>query len=348
MTAVVEHLRRDRDGASKVDLVKRIGRTSAPTVQRALDTLMDEYGAPLVYVRGRDVWRLLDPHFALPLEDPEPSDLRAVLLAEAMVAPLADEQLRQRLRRLAEQLDQRLRSRKKGSRAPVTGALSARATTATSIDPRHLEVLHDAVRRHAVRMDYLKPRQNELRRYTVEPWGITALDNAVYFKGWVRERGAPRTFRLAQVEKIVAIPNSRPTVRCPRPDAVWGDDNPAFGIDEDRPDTAVLRIRGPVARWLHRIQWHPQQQDRWLEDQELLERTLPYRSCREMARRVLTILDGITSIHPPALRAEVNDAVHNYLMQDHLPDYSPLPAAGMLRKSPSSLDEASTDVALEE
>jgi predicted DNA-binding transcriptional regulator YafY len=37
----------------------------------------------------------------------------------------------------------------------------------------------------------------------------------------------------------------------------------------------------------------------------LLERTVAYRSCREMARRLASLLDGVESIAPAQLRDEV-------------------------------------------
>ena len=87
--------------------------------------------------------------------------------------------------------------------------------------------------------------------------------------------------------------------------ALWGNEDPAYGIDHDRPDVAVLRIRGPVARWVHSMQFHPSQQDTWIVDGELLERRVAYGSCREFARRVLSIIDAVESIEPAALREQV-------------------------------------------
>jgi predicted DNA-binding transcriptional regulator YafY len=57
------------------------------------------------------------------------------------------------------------------------------------------------------------------------------------------------------------------------------------------------------------VVWHPEQRDRWIERGKLLERRVPYRSCREMARRVLSVLDGVESVAPEELRAEVDRAV---------------------------------------
>ena len=81
--------------------------------------------------------------------------------------------------------------------------------------------------------------------------------------------------------------------------------DPGFGIDSDRPGVATLRVRGGVARWIANLVWDPGQEDRWIEPAELLERKVPYHSCREFARRLLQIVDGLESIEPAELREEV-------------------------------------------
>ena len=67
----------------------------------------------------------------------------------------------------------------------------------------------------------------------------------------------------------------------------------------------MIRFRGGLARWIARIVWHPLQKDLWLEPDELLERTIPYRSCRELARRLASVIDVIESIEPRELCEEV-------------------------------------------
>ena len=89
------------------------------------------------------------------------------------------------------------------------------------------------------------------------------------------------------------------------PSDPWSTGDPRYGIDEDRPGDAVLRFRGGVARWLAAAQWHPTQMDTWLERGELLERRFRYRSCRELARLLASVADGIESIGPDELRTEV-------------------------------------------
>lgn len=135
----------------------------------------------------------------------------------------------------------------------------------------------------------------------IEPWELRVHDGAVYLRAWARGPAEARTFRLAHIEAVEDAEGSRR----PPPSDVWGDESPAFGIDRDRPGTAVIRLRGAVARWVARIVWHPDEKDIWIEPGELLERTVAYRSCREMARRLASVLDGVESIAPVQLRDEV-------------------------------------------
>ena len=143
--AVLERLIAAPDGLSKHELIGRIGGTSSASVQRALTVLRDEHGAPIEYDGSSRKWVLHDPSFRLPMRAPEPDDVRAVLIAEALLEPIADESLRKRLRRLAEQLDDRLRERQ--PRATTTGraVVHGRTTLGTRIDPQHLATLLDAL-----------------------------------------------------------------------------------------------------------------------------------------------------------------------------------------------------------
>jgi predicted DNA-binding transcriptional regulator YafY len=65
--------------------------------------------------------------------------------------------------------------------------------------------------------------------------------------------------------------------------------------------------------------WHRRQKDVWIEEGELLERTFPYRSCRELARRLASYLDGVESISPAVLDDEVVALVSSYLSKRRRP-----------------------------
>ena len=70
-----------------------------------------------------------------------------------------------------------------------------------------------------------------------------------------------------------------------------------------------------MARWIGNMVWDAGQEDRWIEPGELLERKVPYHSCRELARRLLSIVDGLESIEPAELREEVVSDARAFLLR---------------------------------
>jgi len=307
-------------GLTKQEIVSKIGNTSSVSVQRALKDLREQHDAQIEYLRQHQRWRLTAP-FGMPLQAPECEDLVAVLIAQAILEPLADADLLGRVQRLAEDLDERARRRASSERLPSPASVSATLTLGTPVDAGILSKLLTHCRRSVLRIEYVspwKPRSAGRRSYTIEPWSLRVHDGVAYLRAWGRDAGAPRTFRVAQIETIEPCPE-KPNQAVPRSHQIWGDEHPAFGIDHDRPGTAIVRLRGAVARWVARVQWHRGQSDRWIEDDELLERTVAYRSCRELARRLASVLDAIESIEPAELRMEVERITRVASVERELP-----------------------------
>jgi predicted DNA-binding transcriptional regulator YafY len=301
-------------GLTKAELVEQLGgstKTSPQTVQRVLVELRrsEDYEAAIECFGKQRRWRLLAP-LRLPLEAPDREDLLAVLIAQAILEPLADDELRARLEALVEQLDDRVRTREPEAHRkelPQKISVSGALTLGTRIDAALLRVLVTACRRKVLRIDYAspwKPVADARASYEIEPWAVRVHDGAVYLRAWRRDVSAPRTFRVTQIEEVVELAET-PCGRVPVVSEIWADEHPAFGIDHDRPGTAVVRLRGAIARWVARVVWNAAQQDRWIDAGELLERTVPYRSCRELARRLASVIDGVESIEPAQLREEV-------------------------------------------
>lgn len=339
--AVKRALERAGDrGLTKAELVATIGaeRTSPQTVQRALVELRTSYDAPIECV-GRDRrWRLT-AQLPMPLEAPEHDDLLAVLVAQAVLHPLADAALRTRLARLVEDLDERARGRASASaphRAPHRSTFSATLTFGTRTAADVLRTLSSACRRRVVRLTYTspwKPVAEGRRVYLVEPWALRIHDGAMYLRAWSHAAAQPRTFRLAHVERVEVLPDA-PRVAAPPQRDVWGDDNPALGIDHDRPGVAVVRFRGAIARWIAHIAWHPEETNTWIVPGELLERRVAYRSCREFARRLMPVLDGIEALAPDELRAEVDGLIRRYTERTAIAPEADLPSGALHRVVP--------------
>lgn len=70
----------------------------------------------------------------------------------------------------------------------------------------------------AVSFDYRRPTPTELRRRTLEPWGVVSWRGRWYVVGHDRDRNAPRCFRLSRIVGEVRTIGRRGEVR--RPDNV--------------------------------------------------------------------------------------------------------------------------------
>ncbi len=314
---ILRHLRDHAEGASKEALAVKAN-VAGVTVQRALKYMREEWDAPLEFMHSSKLWRLLDPSFTLPLTDPEPEDLAAVVFAAALLAPLADAELNTRVKRLIEQMDAAVEE--SSSKTETTGkvrprSVTATVTTGTRMDSRLVSRLLQAVGTHVVRIEYDSPWSGTQRSHDIEPWQLRMHDGVMYMRAFSRTTGDARVFRVAQILHARVLPGQTPRESLPPKGNLWGSADPGFGIDTDRPGVATFRVRGGVARWIANIVWDPAQEDRWIEDRELLERRMPYHSCRELARRLRSILDGLVLIEPAELREEVARDARTFLQR---------------------------------
>jgi predicted DNA-binding transcriptional regulator YafY len=286
------------DVASQQEVARKT-RTSLPTAKRALEWLRDQ-GADLEYVAAHRAWRLTDRTFALPLADPTVDDLLAALIATGLLAELGQEGAATRARALFNELAGRIED---GKAKPIR-ATSLRVTQTTSVvpNPQLMLRLLRAAGRSVVRIKSVSAWTRASSVHEFEPWQVWVHDGIPYVRGFSKRRNAARTFALANIESVEVIPGVRPHARVP--DDPWAGEDPRYGIDNDRPGRAVIRLRGAVGRWVSSLRWHPHQKDTWL-DGDLLERQIDYRSCRELARRVVCLGDGLDDVAPRELREEV-------------------------------------------
>ncbi|MGB1700584.1 MAG: WYL domain-containing protein, partial [Nannocystaceae bacterium] len=130
-------------------------------------------------------------------------------------------------------------------------------------------------------------------------------DGAMYVRAYSLQSKGPRTFRVVQIRSIRRQESDVRVGGKPPADDVWGQ-GAGVGVDDDRPGVATIRVTGAYARWVELECWDDSQQDRWSADMTVLERRVEYRSCREFARRLLSLGDGLLSVEPAELREEVS------------------------------------------
>lgn len=306
---ILRYLQKHPKGATFHDLVAaleqaQLKHTSAITARRALDFLRDYQDAPIFTDESSNTWELDDASFSMPMIDPSQADLTSVIFAAATLGPLAPPQTRERIERLVEMMDATVRGRGEG---PETGrtSLTASLTTGMPVDADTVSLLASACSASGVvEITYYSPWSDERKRYVVEPWQLRIHDGTMYLRGYSRAAKAARTFRVVQIEGLRRLVDEPAIGARPPGHAMWGGDD-GVGVDDDRPDTAVIRIGGAYARWVELECWDASQHDAWSPDGSVLERRVEYRSCREFARRLLSLGDGLLSVAPAALEQEV-------------------------------------------
>ena len=294
-------LLRDNGALSRETLVRRC-ETSPTTIKRATAWLKQQ-GVQLHYDAPTRKWRLEDPDIQLPLLEPKPADLTAMLTAAGLLRELQLTELSARTWALFDELQGVVTSPGDAIRRD---ALRVSQTSASLSEPRWVVQLLRAVRTRVVEVEYRRPwgtAGTHLHKF--EPWQLWLHDGVLYVRGYSRTRKGPRTLRLANIRGLRVLPDEGPKHAVPDEVEIWGNTDPRWGIDEHEPDTAVVQLRGEVARWVAGAVWAADQEDKWLDRDELLQRTVKYRSCREMARRLVPLSDGIVALRPRRLLQSV-------------------------------------------
>lgn len=293
-------LLREHDHVALAEIMRRCA-VSHETAKRAMDWLREQ-GADAYYDAGPRAWRLRDKRFALPLLDPTVEDLQAALTAAGLLQALRQDRAAERAWAIFGELEAQLHPT--GGRPIRREALRVTQTAAHLREAKWMLVLLRAARRQVVRVSYCSPWTNAPVVHVFEPWQVGLHDGALYVRGYSRGRRGPRTLNVAHVSALEVIEREKPMAAVPADD-LWGDADPRLGVDVDRPGTATIHLRGPVARWVSGVLWHKDQTDRWLEPAARLERRVPFRSCREFARRLASVADAIEHVEPPELEAEL-------------------------------------------
>lgn len=298
--------RAGEQGISTAEILTALADTgiSHRTLERILSDLRSKHDADLTCTGNPRRWRF-QSRLALPLDAPDREDLLAMIHAIALAKPLVPPELSFRLTTIAEVLDERVRNYTAATDLPHHNALTSSFTHSMKTDHEVVTRLFLACRRQTVRILYVSPWQDsrEPAWHEVEPWALDMHDGAYYLRAWAIASKRSRTFSVAHISEVEPLAVAPP--RHPAPAKPWAEAGAGFGIDKDRPGVAVIRLRGRVARWVSSTTWHTEQKDVWPLPNELLERTIAFNSCRELARLLATVVDGIVSIEPPALRAEV-------------------------------------------
>lgn len=286
---------------------------STATLKRVLTQLEDDFGAPLIRVRGLGVayGRTEGAPFELPGFWLSAGELTALLVLETLLqgtAPsLLDEQLapiREKARRLLGSegalLDWPQRLRLLGAGRREAGAAFAPVASAL-------------VRRRRLEVRYGARGSGEHSERLLSPQRLTHYRDRWYLDAYCHVREALRSFAVERLEVLAESREPAAEVPAAELDAALAS---SYGIFSGTPTaTAVLLFSSRAARWVADEQWHPAQQGEWLPDGRWRLR-LPYRHDEELLMDLLRHGAEVEVLEPPELRKAIalrlRDALAHY------------------------------------
>lgn len=285
------------------DLLERMG-CSESTLRRAIATLRDVVGAPLVYDPRTNGW-LYDcrdgESFELPGLWFTAAELHALLAARQLLADVGHGLLGEDVAPLAARIERILGER--GLGAPHGGRVRLRAAGIREVSqPAFGTVCEAVLARRRLAFRYRRRDDGAPRDRQVSPQRLTWWRGNWYLEAWDEEAAALRRFAVERIDQPRLRPE--PIHEISESDlGAWSDR--AYGIFAGPPvATAVLRFTPERARWVADEQWHPDQQTRWLADGRY-ELCVPYADPREIVLDILRYGPDVEVVAPAALRDEV-------------------------------------------
>ncbi len=280
--------------------------TSTKTVQRFLDTMRDEFGAPIEFERAQGSYRYTDPSWHLPWIPVKGVDLFAIGIAAKVFqiyegTPVADD-LRGAFERLAEVMPEEVKIH--------PSSLVERLY----IHPQPLRVVDRAVwnavatslrEKTTLEVLYQKPG-DEARRREIEPYTLVLSQGDWFVAARDPEDGVVKTFYLSRIREArhtvfrYAVPKDFDAARH------FGE---TIGIYVGGESFRFrVRFSREIAPWVAEVRWHPRQELTPLPTGEV-ELELPAGSPVEAKRFVLSFGKEAQALAPAelveAIRIEV-------------------------------------------
>jgi len=274
------------------------------TAYRAINDLREYLGAPVDVVRERGY--IYDRQSERPYELPglwfSADELQALLILYRHLEQLEPGLLHDQLEPLSGRLDRLLADRRLGT-AGLAERVRFISIGARRDTPRHFSHIAEALlQRCALRITYAARTTNEITDRIIDPQRLVHYRDNWYLDAWCRLREGLRTFSLDRIESCDAGIGTAADVDADRLEQHYAD---AYGIFAGKStDTAVIRFTPRGALWAAAVEWHPRQEERWLDSGEY-ELRIPMGAGEELVRDILGYGPEAVAVAPARLRRQV-------------------------------------------
>ena len=275
---------------------------SRATLTRIIDEMRTFFDAPIEFDREAGGYKYSDAAFELPGLWFTPSELLALSAAQKLLAEAQPGLLDSQLAPLKSRIDKLLGQEHLGG-GELARRLRILRMAARQPDTQIFQAVAGATaRRRRLAIEYHGRERDAVTERTVSPQRLVHYRDNWYLDAWCHQRDALRNFALDRIRSAKALPDAARDLPDAEIDAHY---NATYGIfGGPASHQAVLRFTAERARWIADERWHPDQQDRWLDDGRF-ERSLPYADPRELILDIQKYGLDIEVVSPPELRAEI-------------------------------------------
>ncbi|MDP0489832.1 MAG: WYL domain-containing protein [Verrucomicrobiota bacterium JB023] len=276
---------------------------SPKSIQRDIDYLRDQLGAPIEYHSTEFGYTLTGPLPDLPVTQLSEGELVALFLAERAAGALRGTPLGEQLETAVKRISVYAEMSFDVEWGEVSEALSILEKGNVQADAEVFDALTKGVKqRTVVTFAYRKPGAEAEEQRRVRPWHLAHVGGAWYLFAWDEVREAERTFALG---RIGGVKLTRQKFQRPEQFSARQFLKGSFGVfgggGGEKVMRVVLRFNAWAAALVRERVWHESEERKELEGGEL-ELTLKLTHLEEVERWVLSWGPHVEVVKPVALR----------------------------------------------
>ena len=287
---------------------------SRPTVFRALGTLRDKLGAPIVCDKGSNGGYRYDNtggRYELPGLWFTAGELQALVIIQRFLNELGGGVLEEHFALLTKRIEE-LISKKQLNLSEVATRIRMPALAARATGPAYQGVVGATLQRKQLWIEYRARTTDQVSERTVSPQRVTRYRESWYLDAWDEGKNELRTFAIDRIAKHRILKTRARDI-----DENTLDEHLAsgYGIFSGKADkVAVLSFSQESARWVADEQWHPRQDGKHQADGRY-ELRIPYGQSRELVMDVLRHGPHVKVVNPSILVDEAKNQLAQALSQ---------------------------------
>jgi proteasome accessory factor C len=303
-----------RTGLSLEELMARL-ECSKSTLHRAVNTLRDSLGAPIVFDSDAGGYKYDQKGSEKPYELPglwfSAAELQALAVMQRLLRDAGGGILEDHLSLLARRLES-MTKHQQLNLGEAAARLRFPAVAARPAGKQFETVCAATLQRRKLWIEYHARTTDQRSERTVSPQRVTHYRESWYLDAWDDGRDVLRTFSIDRITRATLLDEPAFDVPDEQMDEHYASAYGIFGGKADK--TAVLLFTAQAARWVADEKWHPQQQFTWFQDGRY-ELRVPYAEARELMMDVMRQGGNVEVISPAELREQVRNELQKALDQ---------------------------------